>query len=165
MARQIIDISIALDNETPADQPGFVPTIEYQDPKSNVPEILRFFPGLTVDQLPGGEGWGNETVKLRTHSGTHLDTPYHYRTTKDPGIIWEGHRAGMEIGYCHLEKLHNLESLPEKGFQVSCFPVKIQGASAGWTRAVAIRGLVHIGNADARLGCRRVSYDPKSKSN
>jgi hypothetical protein len=28
--------------------------------------------------------------------------------------------------------------LPAKGFMVSCFPVKIKAASAGWTRAVAI---------------------------
>ena len=52
--------------------------------------------------------------------------------------IWEGHKAGLEVGYCHLEKLHNLEALPSTGFQVSCFPVKIRAASAGWTRAVAI---------------------------
>jgi kynurenine formamidase len=35
-------------------------------------------------------------------------------------------------------KLHNLEALPPDGFTVCCFPVKIRGASAGWTRAVAI---------------------------
>ncbi|MCL9852236.1 hypothetical protein M0F01_24970, partial [Ralstonia solanacearum] len=37
-----------------------------------------------------------------------------------------------------LEKLHNLEVLPPHGFYISCFPHKIRGASAGWTRAVAI---------------------------
>jgi kynurenine formamidase len=31
-----------------------------------------------------------------------------------------------------------LEQLPSTGFTVSCFPVKIERASAGWTRAVAI---------------------------
>ena len=56
----------------------------------------------------------------------------------DPSVIWEGHRAGREIGYCHLEKLHNLEALPSIGFEVACFPVSVQGGSAGWTRAVAI---------------------------
>ena len=55
-----------------------------------------------------------------------------------PSLIWEGHRAGMEIGYCHLEKLHNLEALPATGFMVCCFPFSIKGASAGFTRAVAI---------------------------
>jgi len=57
---------------------------------------------------------------------------------RDPSIIWEGHKAGRHIGYCHIEKLHNLEALPADGFIVSCFPFKIRGASAGWTRAVAI---------------------------
>jgi hypothetical protein len=31
-----------------------------------------------------------------------------------------------------------LEALPTKGFLVSCFPIKVRAASAGWTRAVAI---------------------------
>ena len=84
MVRQIIDISIALDNETPVDQPGFGPQIEYQDPKSNVSEILRFFPGLTVDQLPGGEGWGNETHPAATLS---LASSYHTKTALDPKSI------------------------------------------------------------------------------
>jgi len=56
----------------------------------------------------------------------------------DARLIWEGHRAGHDIGYCHIEKLHNLEVLPATGFLVSCFPAKIERASAGWTRAVAI---------------------------
>jgi len=53
-------------------------------------------------------------------------------------LIWEGHKAGRDIGYCHLEKLHNLEVLPPTGFTIACFPMKIRAASAGWTRAVAI---------------------------
>ena len=57
---------------------------------------------------------------------------------KDASIIWEGHNAGRDIGYCHLEKMHNLEALPDFGFTVSCFPHKVRGGSAGWTRAVAI---------------------------
>ncbi|MCX7375023.1 MAG: cyclase family protein, partial [Alphaproteobacteria bacterium] len=58
--------------------------------------------------------------------------------TGDAGLIWEGHRAGREIGYCHMEKLSNLEALPSTGFMVAAFPVKIHRASAGWVRAVAI---------------------------
>ncbi|MBS0482091.1 MAG: cyclase family protein [Proteobacteria bacterium] len=58
--------------------------------------------------------------------------------TNNPKLIWEGHRAGVDIGYCHIEKMHNLEAIPSTGFMISCFPNKIKGASAGWTRAVAI---------------------------
>ena len=61
-----------------------------------------------------------------------------FEQTKDARLIWEGHKVGRDIGYCHLEKLHNLEALPVDGFVVSCFPVKIKGASAGWTRAVGM---------------------------
>jgi kynurenine formamidase len=67
-----------------------------------------------------------------------VHTAERYIESGDPSIIWEGHKAGRDIGYCHLEKLHNLEALPNHGFLISCFPVKIKGASAGWTRAVAI---------------------------
>ena len=82
-------------------------------------------------------------VRLTGTDGWSWDAPFvHnkglYAETGDAGLIWEGHKAGREIGYCHLEKLHNLEALPAHGFTVSCFPVKIRGASAGWTRAVAI---------------------------
>ena len=61
-----------------------------------------------------------------------------YAATHDASLIWEGHKAGRDIGYCHLEKLHNLEALPATGFVVVVLSRKIRGASAGWTRAVAI---------------------------
>jgi hypothetical protein len=35
------------------------------------------------------------------------------------GLIWEGHKAGLDIGYIHIEKLHNLEALPADGFFAS----------------------------------------------
>jgi kynurenine formamidase len=66
------------------------------------------------------------------------ETAKRYAASGNAGLVWEGHKAGLEIGYCHLEKLHNLEALPPTGFMVSCFPFKIRGASAGFTRAVAI---------------------------
>jgi kynurenine formamidase len=43
-----------------------------------------------------------------------------------------------EIPYCHMEKLCNLEQLPDHGFIVACFPYKVKRGSAGWTRAVAL---------------------------
>ena len=82
-------------------------------------------------------------VRVTGTDGWSWDAPFVHTVEKfaesgDPGLIWEGHRAGMEIGYCHLEKLHNLEALPAEGFTIACFPFKIRAASAGFTRAVAI---------------------------
>lgn len=67
-----------------------------------------------------------------------IHTAKKYAESGDASLIWEGHKAGKEMEYCHLEKLHNLDQLPATGFTISCFPVKIKDASAGWTRAVAI---------------------------
>jgi hypothetical protein len=45
-----------------------------------------------------------------------------YAETKDASLIWEGHKAGRHIGYCHIEKLRNLELLPSTGLTVSGWP-------------------------------------------
>lgn len=255
MARRFVDISIPLEAGVASDPPIMLPQIDYLDHKMTAGQIAGFFPGLTVDDLPGGDGWAVEMLRISSHNGTHLDAPYHHHSTMDggkraitidevpldwcmnpgvkldfrhlpdghlvsvaeveaelarighelqpldivvvntaagakygqpdyvdsgcgmgreatmyllergvrvtgtdawswdapfshtarkwaethdPSIIWEGHRASIDIGYCHMEKLSNLESLPATGFTISCFPVKLKGGSAGFTRAVAI---------------------------
>jgi kynurenine formamidase len=103
------------------------------------------------DYVSSGCGMGREAtlrlleagIRVTGTDGWSWDAPFsatakRYAATGDPNLIWEGHKAGLEIGYCHLEKLHNLEALPPTGFTVACFPFKIRGASAGFTRAVAI---------------------------
>ena len=255
MPRRIVDLSVALQNDIPSDPPRNIPVIEYTNHEQSAALVAGLFPGLTPEMLPEGKGWAVEKVTLGTHTGTHLDAPWHFHptmsggqraitidevpldwcfgngvkldfrhfpdgyvvsaaeieaelkrighdlqpmdivvvntaagkrfgqnnyldsgcgmgreatlyltsrgvkvtgtdgwswdapfsftarrfaATHDPSIIWEGHKSGREIGYCHIEKLHNLEDLPPFGFKIACFPVKIHQASAGWTRAVAI---------------------------
>ncbi|WP_374528635.1 cyclase family protein [Novosphingobium sp.] len=98
-----------------------------------------------------GAGVGYEATMYLLERGVRVtgtdawswDAPFSHtaekvKETGNPKLIWEGHRAGVDIGYCHIEKMHNLEAIPATGFMISCFPHKIKGASAGWTRAVAI---------------------------
>jgi kynurenine formamidase len=103
------------------------------------------------DYVASGCGMGREATLWLTERGVRItgtdawswDAPFVHTAKRwaesgDPAIIWEGHKAGRARGYCHIEKLANLDQLPPSGFTISCFPFKIRAASAGWTRAVAI---------------------------
>ena len=101
--------------------------------------------------VDSGCGMGREATLYLTERGVEVvgtdawswDAPFSYTAqryaeSKDASLIWEGHKAGRIRPYYQMEKLHNLEALPSFGFTLSCFPVKIARASAGWIRAVAI---------------------------
>src|ERR1700704_751069 len=85
MNRQIIDLSIFLENDGISDPPLYRPKIDYIDHKMSVPELVSFFPGLQAEDLPDGEAWAIERVQLITHNGTHLDAPYHFASTMNRG--------------------------------------------------------------------------------
>ena len=104
-----------------------------------------------ADYVASGCGMGRAATLYLTERGVRItgtdgwswDAPFvhtakKYAKTRDAALIWEGHKAGRVVGYCHIEKLANLDQLPAAGFTICCFPFKIRAASAGWTRAVAI---------------------------
>jgi kynurenine formamidase len=103
------------------------------------------------DYVDTGCGFGRAATLWLTERGIRVvgtdawswDAPFSHtrrrvQQTGDASLIWEGHRVGRDRAYCQIEKLHNLEALPDHGFIISAFPVKLHRASAGWTRAVAI---------------------------
>lgn len=82
-------------------------------------------------------------VKITGTDAWSWDAPFIHTAkqvaeTGNADLIWEGHRAGMDRAYLHMEKLGQLETLPATGFEVICFPVSIKAASAGWCRPVAV---------------------------
>src|SRR3546814_19670016 len=65
-------------------------------------------------------------------------TARRYAAEGDPKIIWEDHKAGRIRSYYQMEKLHELDQLPDYGSTMICFHVTVARGSAGWTRAAAI---------------------------
>jgi kynurenine formamidase len=97
-------------------------------------------PGMTRESTLWLTGQGIRVIGIDAYGFDRRfeDMRDEYQRTRDASILWEAHFAGLEQEYCQIEKLVNLDLLPRAtGFQVSCFPIKVEGASGGWSRVVA----------------------------
>ena len=102
------------------------------------PDYMVRGPGVTAEathwlfdrgvRVMGIDAWG-------------WDRPLHLQAAEalerdEPGIFWAAHQA--DLPYSQIERLVNLGELPATGFQVACFPLKVEGASAAPARVVAL---------------------------
>ena len=94
---RIIDISSTIEHEDPKDPEVYRPKIQYVDHRAGAVQIKQMF-GVDPKDLvySGGLGWSIELVTLTTHSGTHVDAPWHYHP------MAEGRKA-KTIDECPLE--------------------------------------------------------------
>jgi len=110
------------------------------DKRIDTPEYFAQ-PGLGRDSTLWLVEQGVRVIGIDAYT---LDRPFaamvaEFRETHDGRAIWPAHFAGITREYCQIEKLANLDQIPRPhGFHVSCLPVKIERASAGWCRAVAL---------------------------
>ncbi len=107
------------------------------------PEYVNKYVGVLPDAL---EFILDQGVKMLGIDAIGLDKPCfemfgEFLSTKDKSKIWPCHFLGRRREYAHMERLGNLGAIPKPfGFTVSCLPVKIKDAGAGWARVVAILG-------------------------
>ena len=85
----------------------------------------------------------DQGIKVIATDSFTLDMPIPYMLEKfnqgDKSAFFPTHKIGIEREYTHIEKVFNMDKLPRPfGFKFACFPVKLQGASGAWARAVAI---------------------------
>jgi kynurenine formamidase len=249
---RVIDLSQRLTNATSEFEP-LPHAIEYSDHRDSI-AVSEQMLGLGAEHWRDGLVWATERVTLTTHSGTHVDAPYHYHPTsggrpartidevpfrwlmgegvvldmrgcdrvqgirendvraeldrityelkpydivlvrtdasrhfgepgyelRHPGLrrdatawlvsqgvrligidawgidrafdvmaaealagddaqLWESHKFGADEEYLQIEKLCNLDALPQPhGFQVLALPIRLERASAAWARVVAL---------------------------
>jgi kynurenine formamidase len=72
-----------------------------------------------------------------------IDRPYRFMLseffkTGDPKTFYPAHFYGRKKEFIHIERLANLEKLPDFGFKIICFPVRIKNTGAAWARVVAL---------------------------
>ncbi|MCE7081101.1 cyclase family protein [Streptomyces sp. ST2-7A] len=110
------------------------------DRHAGTPEYFTEFTGLDGPAVRRLLDLGVRVIGTDAFS---LDAPFghiidRYRATGDRSLLWPAHFVGRDREYCQVERLAQLDTLPPHGFRVMCLPVRITGAGAGWTRAVAL---------------------------
>jgi kynurenine formamidase len=102
------------------------------------PDYVARGPGVTAEATR----WLYERgVRVMGIDAWSWDAPLHLqaeraRESGRPGVFWAAHQA--DLAYSQIERLVNLGALPPDGFQVACFPLRIEGAGAAPARVVAI---------------------------
>lgn len=110
------------------------------DKRYGEPSYWTDFPGMSGEATH----WLiDQGIKIIGTDAMGYDVPFekirdNFEQTKDKEVIWEAHRVGVHKEYCQIEKMANLDQLPSHNFKISCFPIPIEKASAGWVRPVAI---------------------------
>ncbi len=106
------------------------------------PEYFSDYPGIAVSVI---DYLLDKGVKIFGVDAMGIDRPYKFmmkdfQENKDPKQLWPTHFYGRKREFIHIERLANLEALPDYGFKVICFPVRIRKTGAAWARVVAILG-------------------------
>ena len=71
---KIIDLSVPMDNKAKEPYP---PKIDYALHETGAEQAAQLL-GLEKSDFPDEKAWAVETVTLTTHTGTHIDAPWHY---------------------------------------------------------------------------------------
>jgi kynurenine formamidase len=116
-----------------------VPKIDFFGPKERGADIMCRIFGCERDDLPDGEGWGEERVSINSHIGTHVDAPLHY------GSQCEG-KPARTIEQIELQELFcdglvlDLRELatPGEGIEVSALQEALEASGGQVTPGCAI---------------------------
>jgi kynurenine formamidase len=104
------------------------------------PEYFSEYPGVDISAI---DYLLDRGVKIFGVDTMGIDRPYKFMLkefleTKDPKTFYPTHFYGRKREFIHIERLANLEKLPDFGFKIICFPIRIKNTGAAWSRVVAI---------------------------
>lgn len=104
------------------------------------PKYFSDYPGVDVSAIDYLLDRGIKVFGVDTMG---IDRPYRFMLkefleTRDPKRFYPAHFYGRKREFIHIERLANLEKLPDSGFKIICFPVRIRQTGAAWARVVAV---------------------------
>ncbi|MDR7475679.1 MAG: cyclase family protein [Armatimonadota bacterium] len=79
----LIDLSDTLENETSAFEPNRhqIQYVDHVQGMHMTVDVFKVDQSLLPALFPDGHAWAVEVATLSSHSGTHIDAPYHYGPT------------------------------------------------------------------------------------
>ena len=104
------------------------------------PKYFSDYPGVDISAI---DFLIDRGIKIFGVDTMGIDRPYRFMLkefleTKDTRKLYPAHFYGRTREFIHIERLASLEKLPDFGFKINCFPVKIKCTGAAWARVVAI---------------------------
>lgn len=102
------------------------------------PKYFSEYPGIDISAI---DFLLDRNIKIFGVDTMGIDRPYKFMLKEfleEKKPLYPAHFYGRKREFIHIERLANLEKLPDFGFKVICFPVKIKGTGAAWSRVAAI---------------------------
>ncbi len=98
------------------------------------------YPGVDISAI---DFLLDQGIKIFGVDTMGIDRPYksmlgEFLKDKKQNPLYPAHFYGRKREFIHIERLAHLEKLPDHGFKIICFPVKIKNTGAAWARVVAI---------------------------
>jgi len=104
------------------------------------PKYFSEYPGIDISAI---DYLLDQKIKIFGVDTMGIDRPYRFMLKKfmeekDIKHLYPAHFYGRKREFIHIERLTNLGSIPDYGFKVICFPVRIRQTGAAWARVVAL---------------------------
>ncbi|HLD82603.1 MAG TPA: cyclase family protein [Candidatus Omnitrophota bacterium] len=102
------------------------------------PKYFSDYPGVDISAI---DYLLDRGIKIFGVDTMGIDRPYKFMLKEfleEKKPLYPAHFYGRKREFIHIERLTNLDKLPDYGFKVICFPVKIKQTGAAWARVVAI---------------------------
>lgn len=104
------------------------------------PKYFSDYPGVDPSAI---EYLLDRGIKIFGVDTMGIDRPYKFMLTdflkkRDLKTFYPAHFYGRRREFIHIERLANLEKLPDSGFKIACFPIRIKNTGAAWARVVSL---------------------------